>query len=88
MQSNCCKADVTVCIFAHNSRSLYACIPGPAECDFDVSKNVLRSILRLRATSGVIYFNFFSFFSFLFSIKFYALAKDIQIANANTECIP
>ena len=31
---------------------LYACIPGAAECDFDVCKNVLRSILRLRATSG------------------------------------
>ena len=28
------------------------------------------------------------FSSFFFSIKFYALAKDIQIANANTECIP
>ena len=31
---------------------LYACIPGAAECDIDVCKNVLRSILRLRATSG------------------------------------
>ena len=44
--------DVTTCIFARNSRVLYACIPGAAECDFDVCKNLLRSILRLRATSG------------------------------------
>ena len=27
-------------------------MPGAAECDFDVCKNVLRSTLRLRATSG------------------------------------
>ena len=30
----------------------YACIPGAAECDCDACKNVLRSILRLRATFG------------------------------------
>ena len=47
---NSCKADVTTCIFARNSRGL--CIPGAAECDFDACKNVLRSILRLRATFG------------------------------------
>ena len=35
-----------------HSRALYACIPGAAECDFDVCKNVLCSILCLRATSG------------------------------------
>ena len=34
------------------------------------------------------YYYFLFFFLFFFSIKFYALAKDIQIANANTECIP
>ena len=37
----------TTCIFARNSRALYACIPGAAECDFDVWKNVLRTILCL-----------------------------------------
>ena len=52
MQRKSSKADVTTCIFARNSRTLNACIPGAAECDFDVCKNVLRSILRLHATSG------------------------------------
>ena len=49
---NSSKADLTTCIFARNSHALYACILGATECDFDVCKNVLRSILRLRATSG------------------------------------
>ena len=39
---NSCKADITECIFVHN-----ACIPGAAECDFDVCKNILRSSLAL-----------------------------------------
>ena len=49
---NSCKADVTTCIFVRDSHALYASIPVAADCDFDVCKNVLRSILRLRATSG------------------------------------
>ena len=49
---NSSKANLNSVLFCAQFARAVRGIPGAAECDFDVCKNVLRNILRLRATSG------------------------------------
>ena len=48
--------------------------------------NWIHSLQAINALLSVLVYDYF--FIIYFLIKFYALAKDKQIANANTECIP